>query len=88
MLANQPPNPGFLMVATPEVSVAAATAWQTYLPTQPQQQTQAMVVAQLEDVDVLGDMVNVWNTFISSGQVWALIIGLVLGYLIRGMTTY
>ncbi|MBD0336619.1 MAG: hypothetical protein ICV62_14115 [Cyanobacteria bacterium Co-bin13] len=52
------------------------------------EQAQAMVLAQQFDQDVLGDMGNAWNTFIQSGQVWALVIGLVLGYLIRGMTTY
>ncbi|MBD0268704.1 hypothetical protein [Pseudanabaena sp. FACHB-2040] len=52
------------------------------------EQAQAMVLAQQFDQDVLGDMGNAWNTFIQSGQVWALVIGVVLGYLIRGMTTY
>jgi hypothetical protein len=51
-------------------------------------QAQGMVLAQQFDQDVLGDMGNAWNTFVQSGQIWALIIGLVLGYLIRGMTTY
>jgi hypothetical protein len=40
------------------------------------------------DQDVLGDMARLWNTFIETGQVWALLIGLVLGYAIRGITTY
>ncbi|MGD1856959.1 MAG: hypothetical protein ACFB2W_22220 [Leptolyngbyaceae cyanobacterium] len=31
--------------------------------------------------DILGD-------FVESGQLWALLIGVVLGYLIRGITTY
>lgn len=55
--------------------------WQGSLSTQP-------VLAQQFDQDVLGDMGNAWNTFVQSGQIWALIIGLVLGYLIRGLTTY
>ncbi|HEY9738090.1 MAG TPA: hypothetical protein V6D06_17480 [Trichocoleus sp.] len=46
------------------------------------------ILAQQFDQDVLGDMGNAWNTFVQSGQIWALIIGLVLGYLIRGLTTY
>jgi len=28
------------------------------------------------------------DNFIQSGQVWALLIGLIMGYLIRGFTTY
>jgi hypothetical protein len=51
-------------------------------------QTSAVVIAQQFDQDILGDIVNAWNTFIQSGQVWALIIGLVIGYLIRGITAY
>ena len=51
------------------------------------EQTQAMVLAQY-DQDILGDMANAWNTFIDSGQVWALMIGLVIGYLVRGITAY
>lgn len=52
------------------------------------QETPALVLAQFDDVDILRDMVNLWNTFIESGQVWALIIGLVVGYFLRGLTTY
>jgi hypothetical protein len=36
--------------------------------------------------DVLSDMTKGWNNFVKSGQVWALIIGLVLGYLFRSVT--
>lgn len=49
--------------------------------------TQALVLAQF-DQDVLGDIGSAFRTFIDSGQVWALIIGIVLGYAIRGVTTY
>lgn len=49
---------------------------------------QVPVLAQQFDQDILGDMVSMWNTFIESGQVWALIIGLVIGYLLRGITAY
>ncbi|MBF2034732.1 MAG: hypothetical protein IGR92_04450 [Leptolyngbyaceae cyanobacterium T60_A2020_046] len=49
--------------------------------------TQALVLAQF-DQDVLGDISSAFRTFIDSGQVWALIIGIVLGYVIRGVTTY
>jgi hypothetical protein len=46
------------------------------------------VVAQFDDIDILRDMVNLWNTFIETGQVWALLIGLIMGYFLRGLTTY
>lgn len=48
----------------------------------------ATVLAQQFDQDVIGDLGNALNTFIESGQIWALIIGFVLGYLLRGVTTY
>lgn len=48
----------------------------------------SMVLAQQFDQDILGDMGNLWNIFIESGQVWALIIGIVIGYLVRGLTAY
>ncbi len=46
------------------------------------------ILAQQFDTDVFAGFRNAWNYFIKSGQVWALIIGIVLGYLIRGLTTY
>jgi len=43
-----------------------------------------VVIAQtVEDPDVLGQIRDGWNNFIESGQVWALLIGLFLGYLFR-----
>lgn len=44
------------------------------------------VLAQQFDQDILGDLNNAFSTFIDSGQVWALLVGFVLGYLIRGIT--
>lgn len=58
------------------------------LPTASLGHTQATVLAQQFDQDILGDMGSAWSNFIESGQVWALLIGIVLGYLMRGMTTY
>lgn len=40
----------------------------------------------VRDVDILGDFQNAWNNFIKTGQVWALIIGFVLGWGFRGFT--
>lgn len=40
------------------------------------------------DQDILSDLGNVISNFIESGQVWALLIGFVLGYVLRGVTTY
>lgn len=49
---------------------------------------QSMVLAQQFDQDILGDMGKLWNTFIESGQVWALLIGIGVGYFIRSLTAY
>jgi hypothetical protein len=50
--------------------------------------TSMTVLAQQFDTNVFGDFWTTWDNFIESGQVWALLIGLVLGYLIRGFTSY
>ena len=43
-----------------------------------------VVLAQtIEDPEVLKQIEDGWNNFIESGQVWALLIGLFLGYLFR-----
>lgn len=46
------------------------------------------VLAQQFDQDILGDMVTVWNNFVESGQLWALLFGIVLGYFIRNLTAF
>jgi hypothetical protein len=46
------------------------------------------IIAQQFDQDILGDISDAWTNFIDSGQVWALIIGIVLGYMIRNLTAY
>ena len=56
--------------------------------TAPRPQTHGVVLAQQFDQDILGDLGSVFRTFVDSGQVWALIIGIVIGYLFRSMTTY
>lgn len=51
-------------------------------------QVRQPVVAQQFDQDILGDLANAWNNFVQTGQIWALIIGVIIGYLVRGLTTY
>ncbi|XGB43279.1 MAG: hypothetical protein LVS60_05750 [Nodosilinea sp. LVE1205-7] len=46
------------------------------------------LVAKQFNQDILGDISHTWKHFIDSGQVWALVIGVVLGYLIRNLTAY
>lgn len=42
----------------------------------------------IEDVDVIAQMEDAWYNFIDSGQVWALLIGLFIGYSFKGLTSY
>ncbi|WP_198954156.1 MULTISPECIES: hypothetical protein [Moorena] len=48
-----------------------------------------LVLAQtIEDPDVLGQIKTAWQNFIDSGQAAALVIGLVVGYLFRNLTSF
>ncbi len=42
----------------------------------------------IEDPDVIGQMEDAWYHFVDSGQVWALLIGLLIGYSFKGLTSY
>ena len=44
------------------------------------------LLAQQFNQDVMGDLGKGWNRFVSSGQIWALMIGVVVGYLFRSIT--
>jgi hypothetical protein len=46
------------------------------------------VMAQQFETDVFADFRSFFNNFIESGQVWALIVGVIIGYLLRGLTSY
>ncbi|TVQ09258.1 MAG: hypothetical protein EA368_09900 [Leptolyngbya sp. DLM2.Bin27] len=46
------------------------------------------VLAQQFDQDILGDIVDIWNNFVDSGQIWAMLFGIVLGYMIRNLTAF
>lgn len=47
-----------------------------------------VVLAQAASTDLWANVQGAFKVFIESGQVWALIIGLVVGYLVRMFTTY
>ncbi|NRB09852.1 MAG: hypothetical protein HRU34_24190 [Richelia sp.] len=42
----------------------------------------------VNDPDVMGQMQKSFSNFVESGQVWALLIGVVIGYLFRSLTSY
>jgi hypothetical protein len=44
------------------------------------------LIAQQFKQDVMGDIGKGWDSFVKSGQIWALLIGVVVGYLFRSIT--
>lgn len=46
------------------------------------------VTTNIKDPDLLGNVQESVNHFVASGQVWALLIGLVIGYMLRSMLSY
>jgi hypothetical protein len=47
-----------------------------------------MLAQHINDPDLLGQMQNTWNNFVQTGQIWALLIGIFIGYLMRNLTSY
>jgi len=47
-----------------------------------------VLAQQVNDPNVLGQMQNAWNNFVKTGQIWALLIGIAIGYFLRSMTSY
>ncbi|MGF1540304.1 MAG: hypothetical protein ACFCU5_07605 [Pleurocapsa sp.] len=43
-----------------------------------------LVAQMIEDPDILGQIQDAWFNFIESGQAWALLIGMFLGYTFKG----
>ena len=42
----------------------------------------------IEDPDIIEQMEDAWYHFIDSGQVWALLIGVFIGYSFKALTSY
>ena len=42
----------------------------------------------ITDPDLIGQIQKAWNHFVQTGQIWALLIGLVIGYMFRNLTSY
>jgi hypothetical protein len=41
-----------------------------------------------DDIDILRDLQEAWEKFVATGQCWALLIGLIVGYGFKGLTNY
>ncbi|WP_414529069.1 hypothetical protein [Nodularia chucula] len=47
------------------------------------------VLAQyVNDPDLLGQMQQAWNNFVLTGQIWAFLIGIIIGYFLRSLTSF
>ncbi|WP_210437092.1 hypothetical protein [Oxynema aestuarii] len=46
----------------------------------------SVLAQQVNDPDILGRIQRTWMTFVKTGQIWAFIIGAILGYVFRGIT--
>jgi hypothetical protein len=46
-----------------------------------------IIAEQFQNVDILGNMQNGWNDFLRTGKAGVLAIGLVVGYMVRGITS-
>ncbi|WP_353931788.1 hypothetical protein WJM97_04160 [Okeanomitos corallinicola TIOX110] len=42
----------------------------------------------VRDADLLGQMQAAWNNFVTSGQIWATLIGIIIGYMFKSLTSY
>jgi hypothetical protein len=76
--------PSLLPASVEPLASQPAAVW---LPVSAQPSGQP-VIAQYFDQDLFGSSSKIFSHFIESGQVWALLVGLVLGYLLRGLTSY
>jgi hypothetical protein len=47
-----------------------------------------LIAQTVRDANIMGQMQKSFNNFVQSGQVWALLIGLVIGYMVRSLTSY
>ncbi len=45
-------------------------------------------ISNVKDPDLLGQIQGAWNHFVKTGQIWALFIGVVLGYMFKTLTSY
>lgn len=45
-----------------------------------------LLAQQVSDPDLFGQVQRAWSHFVQSGQIWALFMGVIIGYFIRGMS--
>jgi len=45
-----------------------------------------LIAQEINKPDMMGDVSKSWNNFVKTGQIWALLIGVAVGYLFRSIT--
>ncbi len=48
----------------------------------------AQINNQIKETDLGGDVSKMWKKFVSTGQVWAFLVGTIFGYLAKTFTSY
>ncbi|MEI6064571.1 MAG: hypothetical protein WCQ26_08270 [Pseudanabaena sp. ELA748] len=46
------------------------------------------LLAQQFKQDMMGDAARSWDNFVKTGQIWALLVGVMVGYLFKTLTSY
>ncbi len=46
----------------------------------------AVLAQQVSETSLFTDVQKFWNNFVQTGQIWAMLIGIVIGYAIRNIT--
>ena len=67
-------------------SGAIATPGLSGLDSSPMALSQVILAQQFEDSDLAQQVQDAWNNFVGSGQIWALCVGLIFGYMFRTFT--
>jgi hypothetical protein len=47
-----------------------------------------LVLQQIPQTDLVGDVQRAFNNFVKTGQAWAFLIGLVFGYMLKSFTSF
>jgi len=47
-----------------------------------------LLAQMIEDPDIIGQMTDAWNNFVETGQIWAMLIGIFLGYVFASFTKF
>jgi hypothetical protein len=48
----------------------------------------AQINNKIPETDLGGDVSKMWKKFVSTGQVWAFLVGTIFGYLVKTFTSY